>query len=401
MARHGRLATWLDQTRIDARMVIDGLRGVNPSPLVTRPPRAHDVHRPSATARSARILRVAALTNPTADSVSFVLEDPAGAPIEFAPGQFFTLIVDVDGQPLRRAYSAASTCLDTSRVRLATKRVEGGRVSNHLNDTLKAGQLVRALGPSGDFTCAPNPDAARHIVLIAGGSGITPMLSIAESILAAEPGSRVSLIYGNRGEADIMFRAELDALADAHAPRLAVRYVLSDPPAGWTGRTGLLEPAVLAAELDALPDAGDLAPVYYVCGPEPMMVGARSTLLERGVAAEHIHEERFTQPHMRSDASTARIGAVQPATIRMRGAAHEIAVKPGETLLDAGLAAGLPMSYSCAMGGCGACKVVLADGTVASEEPNCLTAAERDKGYVLACVSRPTSPVTIDTDGEG
>lgn len=397
MALSQRLARWLDQTRIDARMVIDGLRGVNPSPLVNRPPRAHDVHRPSATARSARIFQVAELEHPTPDSVSFVLEDPAGEAIDFVPGQFFTLLVDVDGQTLRRAYSAASSCTDASRVRLASKRVEGGRVSNYLNDELRQGQLIRALGPSGDFTCAPDPTGARHIVLVAGGSGVTPMMSIAESIVDAEPNSRVTLVYGNRGLPDIIFLDELAALAERAAGRLAVRHVLSAPPADWTGGVGVLEPSVLGPLLDdAVTD--ELPATYYVCGPEPMMVAARGLLVERGIDAEAIHEERFTQPHMRAGANIVPIGAPQTVNVRVAGSHRDITVEPGETILDAGLAAGLPMKYSCAMGGCGACKVKLHDGSVVSEEPNCLTAAERDKGYVLACVSRPTCASSVEVE---
>jgi ferredoxin-NADP reductase len=398
MAVTRRLAQWLDQTRIDARMVLDGLRGVNPNPLITRPERGHDVHRPSATARSARIFRVAELDRPTGDSISFVLEDPAGDPIELVPGQFFTLLVDVDGQTLRRAYSAASSCVDTSRVRLATKRVDGGRVSNYLNDELRQGQLIRALGPSGDFTCAPAPNDARHIILIAGGSGITPMMSIAASIVDLEPGSRVTLIYGNRGYDDIIFRDELAALAERAAGRFAVRHVLSDPPADWTGGVGILEPAVLAPVLDSAEQADDLPGTYYVCGPEPMMIAARQLLVDRGIDADAIHEERFTQPHMRAGANVVPIGAPQTVNVRVAGDQSDITVEPGETILDAGLAAGLPMKYSCAMGGCGACKVKLHDGSVISEEPNCLTATERDKGYVLACVSRPTCASSVEVE---
>jgi ferredoxin-NADP reductase len=398
MATSKRLGQWLEQARIDARMVIDGLRGVNPSPLVTRPPRAHDVHRPSATARSARIFRVAEIEHPTADSISFTLEDPAGAPIELVPGQFFTLLVEVGGQTLRRAYSAASSCADTTRVRLATKRVEGGRVSNHLNDTLRPGQLVRALGPSGDFTCSPTPDARRHLVLIAGGSGITPMMSITESVLALEPHSDVTLIYGNRGYDDIIFRDRLEELAERSGSRLTVAHVLSDPPAEWTGAVGMLEPPVLATELDRAEERSALPATYYVCGPEPMMVGARELLLERGVDTDAIHEERFTQPHLRGASNVVPIGAPQRVQVQLCAGPREITVAPGETLLDAGLAAGVPMKYSCAMGGCGACKVKLRDGSVVSEEPNCLSASERDAGYVLACVSRPTSAGTIEVD---
>ena len=392
-----RLSAWLDQVRADARMVFAGWRGKSPSPvLARRRGRQHDGHRRGASARAARLFRVAAVSRPTADSIAFELEDPTGASISFLPGQFFTLLVDVDGRQLRRAYSAASTCLDGSRVRLVSRRVTGGRVSNYLNDHLQSGQLIRALGPSGRFVCAPRPGAARQILLIAGGSGITPMMSIAQSLLEAEPDSQVALVYGNRDAQSIIFRSELDALAAAHGDRFTVRHVLSEPPADWQGGRGMLETRVLSQELDGLATGHGEGVEYFICGPEPMMVAARALLLERGVDAEKIHEERFNQQHARIDPDRSRAGSAQPARFQLAGSRYDISVAPGDTILDAGLAAGVPLRFSCAMGGCGACKLRLRQGAVACEEPNCLQPAEREAGLVLACVSRPTSPVSLE-----
>ncbi|ACY15733.1 Oxidoreductase FAD-binding domain protein [Haliangium ochraceum DSM 14365] len=405
----------------DARMVLDGCLGRTPDPLVRRPSRPGQ----PATARGARVLRVSEVVRETADAISFVLEDPAGRAISFQPGQFFTLLLDVGGRSYRRAYSACSSHRDTARVRLAVKRVAGGRVSEHLIEHLRAGQLVRVLGPSGQFVCAPRADAARHIVLIGGGSGITPLLAIAEAVLAGEPGSRVSLIYGNRSAADIVLRARLEALAAAYPARFALRHVLeqapapADAPAHDAGERGQLSGEVLSRVLagcerpdrggdddghasDGDGDEGGDRPLprsYYLCGPAPMLAAARAVLEARGVVAGDIHEERFTQPHLRrQDAAQATGGRVRIAMAAgdsVSAGVHEFEVGAGQSVLDAALAAGVSLPFSCTMGGCGACKLRRRAGDLLMEEPNCLSTDERAAGYVLSCVGRPSGPVEL------
>jgi ferredoxin-NADP reductase len=342
-----------------------------------------------------RTVRVARVVRETPDAVTLVFEDPAGAPIRFVPGQFFTLILPVGAEVLRRAYSASSDARDTERVAVTVKRVTGGVVSNHVNDHVREGDLLQVLGPSGSFVAPASGEDERHLVLLAGGSGITPMMSIARTTLATEPKTRITLVYGNRGEGDIIFRASLDELARAHGARFTVRHVLSDPPAGWTGGVGMLEERVVHAELDACGALGDAR--FFLCGPEPMMRASRAALRARGVTDDRILEERFNMPHLRTRAAAALANAgPQILTIRANGAGvREVYVAPEQTMLEAGLSAGVAMEYSCAMGGCGACKVRLCEGAVEMEEPNCLTAQERGEGYVLACVSRVREPATI------
>jgi ring-1,2-phenylacetyl-CoA epoxidase subunit PaaE len=392
--------------------VLGSLLGRRPPVLVGRPPRAstspHAAPAAAATAsgsatssaRAARSLRVAQVRRLTSDAVAIALEDPSGRPIPFVPGQFLTVLVEVGGELLRRAYSISSSHLETGRVEIAVKRVSGGRVSNHLNDNLRAGETLAVLGPSGHFTLESAPARRRKLVLFAGGSGITPILAIARAAAVGEPETTIYLVYGNRRAADIMYREELDALAAQHPDTLRVRHVLSEPPAGWSGGRGILDPETALTELDRL--AAETQPasegdtLYYLCGPEPMMAAVRGVLAERGVAAEQVFEERFSSPHLRNEADPAAASAAQPAEIRNGDAVRELIVAPGQTLLDAGLAASLPMPFSCTMGGCGACKVKLVEGSVASEEPNCLGDDEREAGYVLACVSRPTAPVRVE-----
>ena len=228
---------------------------------------------------------------------------------------------------------------------------------------------------------------------------MTPLMSIARRLLAAEPGTRITLVYGNRAEKDVIFRDAIDELARAHGGRFAVRYVLSEPPLGWKGGVGMLEEHVVRAELDACGPLDDAH--FLLCGPEPMMRASRAVLRARGVPEDRILEERFTMPHLRAKSVAALDAGPQLLTIRANGAgAREVYVAPEQTMLEAGLSSGIRMDYSCAMGGCGACKVRLCDGEVEMEEPNCLTTAEREEGYVLACVSRVRKPATIALDAD-
>jgi ferredoxin-NADP reductase len=339
-------------------------------------------------------MRVAKIVRETADAVSVVLEDPSGAPVPFAAGQFFTLHVRIGDEILKRAYSASSSPLDAQRVAVTVKRVRDGRVSRHIVGHLHEGDVIEVLGPSGSFTPAPSREP-RLLVLVGGGSGITPLASIAHTLLASEPGTRIALVYGNHGLDDVIFRAALDELAARHAgspPRFQVRHVLQEPPASWSGGTGLLDGAALGRELEALGDPEVASAEYFLCGPAPMMAAARAALEGRGVPSARIHEERFVSAHAASPAT----GAAQDVTLRMRDGERRIVVPVGRTVLETALDAGVDMPFSCAIGGCGTCRVKLAAGSVVMDEPNCLSAGERSQGYVLACVSRPTSPCTIE-----
>lgn len=380
-----RITRWAQGLRADASAVLDALRGRHAPPTITRKARRPAPAAPRGATAIARALVIAEVRRETADAVTLVLTDPTGAPIGFRPGQFFTLLIELDGELVRRAYSACSSYLDPTRVAITVKRVAGGRVSNHLNDRAAVGDPIRVLGPSGDFGTAPDPAQARHVVLIGGGSGITPLMAIARGVLAVEPASKVTLLYGNRRAADIILASALDALVAAH-PALTVRHVLEepDPCAVRTGRLDEATVASLAAELGL-----DATAEYFVCGPEPMMAAAKAALIARSIPATRIHEERF------ASVRATPVRGPQLATIRIAGKAREVTVPTGGSLLDAGLDAGLAMPFSCAMGGCGACAVELVSGAVDLDEPNCLGADERARGTILACVARPLGPCVI------
>ncbi|GAB7036818.1 MULTISPECIES: 2Fe-2S iron-sulfur cluster-binding protein [Catenuloplanes] len=313
-----------------------------------------------------REVRIAEIRRETPSAVTLVLEDPGGT-FEFRPGQFFTLVADVGGRPVRRAYSASSAP-GSSRLEVTVKHVDGGRFSGHAHRGLRAGDRISVLGPSGTFHL-PDPPP-EEIVLIAAGSGVTPMMSMIRAYRG-----RVSLLYSSRTEEEIIFGAELSA-----AGHVSVTHVL-------TGRDGRLDAHGVhrwVSGRSVSPDAH-----YFVCGPDALMDTVRSVLSGLGVPATHVHQERYTS------APDAATGSSVPQRMTVWEHGHPIGtavVEPGQTLLDAGLAAGLPMPYSCTIGTCGDCLVRLRTGEVTTTDPNDLTRP----GYVLACRSCPLSPVTVD-----
>jgi ferredoxin-NADP reductase len=269
-------------------------------------------------------------------------------------------------------------------------------VSRHIVGHAHEGDTIDVLGPSGSFTPAP-ARGPRLLVLVGGGSGITPLSSIARTLLASEPETRIALVYGNFALEDVIFKESLEALLREHvhgARRFCVRHVLEEPPPGWTGGTGRLDGPALARELDATGDPDLPGAEYFLCGPAPMMAAARSCLERRGVASSQIHEERFVSAHAQSGAPAST--EAHEVVLRMRGEERRVVVGGGRTILETALDAGIDMPFSCTVGGCGTCRVRLAAGSVTMDEPNCLSTEERAARYVLACVSRPTSHCTLE-----
>jgi ferredoxin-NADP reductase len=335
-----------------------------------------------------REAKVVGVTRETDEAVSLLLEDRSGADFVFKPGQFFGATAEVDGKRVRRSYSAASA--PGRLLRLTIKRT-GGVFSTWANESAKAGDGLTLTGPSGAFCLDPQRGLRRELVLVAAGSGITPVMSMAITVLAREPKTLVTLLYGNRRLLDVIYAAELAELERQHAARFKVRHVLTMPPDGWEGGRGRLDKAGLPRELDLLRPSDHAE--YYVCGPEPMLDSVRVALRSRGVPDVRVHEERFAAPKLL--ASTVS----QDMTV-LRGdeTIGSVTVAAGQTILEAGLAAGLPLPFSCGSGACGECRVKLCRGEVIMAEPNCLPAKDRANGAILACVARPLTAVEVAID---
>lgn len=385
----------------DLRTITRELRGdrmpaVVPRPAVIRATPKADA--PLATpARRALVVR--SLVHETRDALAIELSDPSGAPLTFVPGQFLTLHLTIDGHALRRAYSISSAPADGTSVTIVVKRIDGGLASTHLHQTLREGDRLEIAGPSGSFVVPP-ASAPRHLVLFAGGSGITPVMSIVRTTLASEPGARVTLVYGNRRESDVIFRDRLATLAREHDERLRVVHVLEEPSelAARIGRpdAAMVSSLVRELSLDArMP--GEDAPLFFVCGPAPMMASVRHALSDAGVQDTRIREERFLSPVDPASRRTENLPTTpQPITIRRRGVLRTFEQRPDETILEAAMRTGHELPSSCTLGGCGACRCRAVVGEVVVDEPSCLTDAERAEGLVLTCVGRARGPVTLE-----
>lgn len=334
-----------------------------------------------------RTLRVEEVIQETPTTRSFVLE-PAGdgmPALSYRAGQHLTLLVDIDGTTHRRCYSFSTAPTAADRPAITVKRLAGGIVSRHLHEQVRAGDTLVALEPTGSFTIDTDPHSVRTVAFVAGGVGITPLASLAEAVLGDEPGSRVILLCGHRVEEEIIFRRRLEHLAETAGDRLQLAFALDDPPPGWTGIRGALDGARTLAAL-----AGEKPDAYYICGPEPMMQGVCAALTAAGVSRERVHTERFAY----AAANAARIPD-HGADITFAASGRRVTAKPGQTILQAGLEAGVDLESSCTMGGCGACKVLATGGAVVMSEPNCLSEAEREAGYVLACCAYADTNVVI------
>jgi ferredoxin-NADP reductase len=333
-------------------------------------------------------LRVAAVIRETPSTRTFVLESPDGGPpgLSYRAGQHLTLVVNLGERTERRCYSFSSSPASGGLPSITVKRTSDGLVSRHLHEQLQAGDTIVATEPAGAFTLELDPAASRHLVLVAGGVGITPLISIAETVLRLEPESRVTLLCGNRDQREIIFGERLDSLAARFGRRLDLQHALDDAPDGWSGLQGALDGQCVLHALGPL-----VADAYFVCGPEAMMQSVCTALESAGVPRQRIRTERFTY----ASAATTRIPQ-HGAEVTFAASGRRVRTRPGQTLLQAGLEAGLDLPYSCTMGGCGACKVRRSAGTVVMSEPNCLSDAERAAGYLLACCSYADADVVIE-----
>lgn len=361
----------------------------------------------------------------TADAISVVFEVPGALreAYRFREGQFLTLKADVDGEELRRSYSICVPVQHyerTGELRVGIKRVADGRFSNWANDSLKPGLQIEVMSPDGRFHGRQEPGRARHVVGFAGGSGITPMVSLIGTLLEAEPQCRFSLVYGNRTVSSIMFLEQLEGLRNRYLGRLRLLHVLSDEPQEIELLSGLLDQPRCASLLaTVLSDA----PIdeAFICGPAPMMDAAEAALLAFGVARERIRIERFGTPpgsvsgsgtgiasgpghskrHREDQAggvaggvATARIVIVVDGKERHLELAHE-----GASLLDAGLAAGAPLPYACKGGVCCTCRCKVLEGEVRMDRNFTLEPQEIEAGFVLSCQAHPvTDRVVVSFD---
>ena len=349
-------------------------------------------------------LRVAEVVPETAEANSIRFEIPAELRERFAfkPGQHLTLRATLDGQEVRRNYSLC-TAPDEQDWMVTVKRIQGGLFSNWVGDELKAGDVIDVMPPHGSFTTEFRRANRRRIVGIAGGSGITPVMSLIKSLLRYEPESEFTLLYGNRDSSSVIFLDALAGLKDKHLGRFEIYHFLDQEEQEIDLFNGMLDRGRCDEAIAHLvPDAPGVDE-WFICGPGPMMDAAEGALLERGIQKERIHIERFTAERP-PDAVTREIAELQTkaegvtVAVTLDGRTRRVPFTAGN-ILDSARASGLPAPFACKAGVCATCRAKVTKGKVEMAARYGLTDEEVAAGYVLTCQSVPVGDgVAVDYD---
>ena len=348
-------------------------------------------------------LPVADIEQLTADAVAITFEvpDQLREAFRYAPGQHLTLRASIDGEEVRRSYSICSPP-SAGRLRVAVKRLEGGVFSGHASAGLEPGDVLEVMTPAGRFGVRPDPTARKHYAAVVAGSGITPIMAVLGAVLEEEPGSRFTLIYGNRDTSSVMFLEELADYKDRYPERLHLVHVLSREPQEAELLHGRIDDAKLKAMLESLVRPEDVDE-WLLCGPYAMVQQVHATLVERGVPKPDIHLELFhvegEAPRIARRASSSGDDTGSEVTIRLGGRATSFAMPDEGSILDATLAVRNDAPFACKGGVCGTCRCKVVEGEVEMARNYALEDSEIAAGFRLACQSVPTTPkVVLDFD---
>ncbi|MFM9846172.1 MAG: 2Fe-2S iron-sulfur cluster-binding protein [Hyphomicrobiaceae bacterium] len=361
---------------------------------------AHDYH----------ALRIAEVRHETSDAISVAFEVPEALKPLFAsrPGQHLGVRATIGGEEQRRSYSIWSRP-DESLPRVAIKRVEGGLFSVWARNTLAAGQMLDVLPPTGRFVLPSGDGARRHILAFAAGSGITPVMAMIGHALAHEPETRFTLVYGNRSPQTILFREQLEDLKDRHLDRFTLLHTLTRND---ESTAPLLQGRITADKVGALMRSvihpADIAHVF-LCGPGSMIKDVRNALFALGMPRDRVHHEFFAAgggayrkpvaPTSAPPQSRVASEAVAEVTAILDGMRHHFSVPAGSHVVDAAIAAGIRVPYSCKGGMCCTCRARVVEGAAIMTTNYSLEPWEIDKGFILTCQAVPTTPrLVIDYD---
>jgi ring-1,2-phenylacetyl-CoA epoxidase subunit PaaE len=342
-------------------------------------------------------LQVKEVIKETDDAITIAFWHPLSEQIKYKAGQFLTLIVPADGgKKVRRSYSMSSSPHSDTSVAVTVKRVAGGLVSNYLCDEVKTGDFIEAIEPMGNFFIEPNAELERNLVLIGAGSGITPLMSMAKSVLKIEPKSKVTLVYGNRKAESIIFRKELIELEAQNHDSFQVAHILSQGDETWAGHRGRINSSNIVMMLKSM-DVHFKSEVFYMCGPAEMMDDVIGSLEMFDVPKERIHKENFNAPMLDEEMEENDTEGLktQEITVKYDGDDFTFKVEPHQSILEAALALDIDLPYSCQAGMCTACLGTCTSGTVMMDEDDGLTESEIKEGYVLTCVGHPTSKSVV------
>ncbi|BDM73521.1 phenylacetic acid degradation protein [Streptomyces nigrescens] len=341
-----------------------------------------------------RVQEVERLTD-DAVAVTFTVPPELRSAFRHTPGQHIALRRTVDGQETRRTYSICTPATDEPVLRVGIRHVEDGAFSTYALKELAVGDTVEVMAPAGRFVLAPRPG---HFVGIVGGSGITPVLSIATTLLAQQPDARFCLIRSDRTAASTMFLEEVADLKDRYPDRFQLIHTLSREEQQAGLPSGRLDEDRLRTLLPALLKT-DAIDGWYLCGPYGLVQGAERALRALGVPRNRIHEEIFHVDNGAPTAPAAKAPAHSTVTATLDGRSGTWPVHDGESLLEAVLRNRADAPYACKGGVCGTCRAFLVSGEIRMDRNFALESDEVDAGYVLACQSHPaTEKVELDFD---
>jgi ring-1,2-phenylacetyl-CoA epoxidase subunit PaaE len=346
-------------------------------------------------------LAISEITQETADCVSIAFHIPSDLKdiFSYKQGQYITFKLLVNGEDLRRSYSVCSSPVLNEDLRIAVKKVVGGKGSIFLNTNYKVGDSIEVMPPMGNFHSEMKSSNKKSYILFGGGSGITPMLSIIKTVLVSEPDSKTILLYGNLNESATIFKQQLSDLETANPDKLKVIHVLEKPensnhPAELTG---IMKPEMVEMLINKYTTFGDNE--YFICGPTPMMQSVEGTLQKLFVPKHQVHLEYFTAPVAAENTISVDSAVNCTATIILDGDTFTVNIAPGENVLDAAINAGLDAPYACQGGSCCTCRALLTEGKVEMKVNYALLDQEVKEGFVLTCQSIPqTQTITVNYD---
>jgi len=355
-------------------------------------------------------LKVADIRRETEDAVSVAFEVPESLAkdYQFIQGQYLTLRKEINGEEVRRNYSVCVSPLD-GELRVAIKQVPFGRFSTFANQQLQVGDVLDVMTPMGKFYTQLEATNEKNYVGFAGGSGITPVISILKTVLNVEAKSRFILFYGNKGTDSIIFKEELESLKNQYMERLTIHHVFSEERLDSELFNGFITVEKCKQFAKVLFDVEEIDE-YFICGPEPMMLAIREALESLGEERKKIHVELFSSPNAPKETAPKAQISSKPASaqedslvsVRLDGTTFDFPLPyEGDNILDAALKQGADLPYACKGGVCSTCRARLLEGEVDMEVNYALEPEELKAGFILTCQSHPRSKkIVVDFDDQ-
>jgi len=342
-------------------------------------------------------LKVKDIVNETKEAISITFEIPKELKSIFSykHGQFLTLRFFIDGKDQRRSYSISSCPVLDEEITITVKCITDGIVSNFIKNNLKVNNILEIMPPVGNFTIDLNSANAKTYFLVGAGSGITPLMSIISTILEIEKNSKVYLIYVNKSEDSIIFYKKLNQIKNKYFENFHIHYLLDQPNEHWDGDKGRLDSQKLQKLIDTYIPNQKLIAEYFLCGPNGLMSECLNALQIFNIQSNKIHKESFVtdskdkEQVFKTDVPNHK--NIDEIKVILYGEEHSLSIEKDETILVAGMRAGIDPPFSCQIGACSTCRAKVISGQVKMEDDDALTESEIQQGYVLTCTSYPIS----------